>query len=71
MKYDLITIDLAKNVFQFAGFVDREPKVNRQVTREKLAVLLAQSEPTIVAMEACATSHHWARRCRQLGHEAF
>ncbi len=71
MKYDLITIDLAKNVFQFAGFVGRAPRTNRKVTRAKLVQMLAQSEPTTVAMEACATAHYWARRCEEFGHRPF
>ncbi len=34
---------------------------NRAVSRGRLAQLLADQQPCVVAMEACATPHHWGR----------
>ena len=69
MKYDRITIDLAKNVFQ-AGLVKGSKVVsNRKLTRSKLIELLSQCEPTEVVMEACGSAHYWARKCQEFGHQ--
>ena len=65
-----IGIDLAKNVFQVHG-VDAEGKVVlvRQLRRGQMMTFLAKLEPCLIGMEACATSHHWAREITKLGHE--
>jgi len=66
----LVAVDLAKRVYQVAAF-DEHGKVlyNRKYSAAKFALQVHQLEPTIVAMEACATSHHWGRRLQALGHE--
>lgn len=69
MKYDLIAIDLAKNVFQFAALNGNKVLVNQKVNRAKLITLLTQAEPTTVVMEACATAHFWGRKCIEAGHQ--
>ncbi len=70
MQVTTIGLDLAKNVLQVHG-VDAEGEV---VVRKKLrrpAVLAFFSElpPCLVGMEACASSHHWARELACLGHD--
>jgi transposase len=68
---DVITIgvDLAKSVFQVHG-VDAEGaiKVRRQLRRRQVLPFFEKLSPCLVGMEACATSHHWARAIEQLGH---
>jgi transposase len=39
------------------------------MSRTRLATLLADQPACIVAMEACATSHHWGRFAQSHGHE--
>ena len=70
MKYTtLIAIDLAKDVFQVAKFSDRRKVLsNRQIKRPDLQAFMAQQSPCKVVMEACYTSHYWARCFQQLGH---
>ena len=52
MKYKLIGIDLAKNVFQVCAINQAGKDVfNRSVTRAKLAATMAVFEPTTVALE--------------------
>ncbi len=70
MQISTIGIDLAKNVFQVHG-VDAEGKVVlvRQLRRGQMMTFLAKLEPCLIGMEACATSHHWAREITKLGHE--
>ena len=65
-----IGVDLAKNVFQVHG-VDAEGTVIvvRQLRRSQVLPFFRKLTPCLVGMEACATSHHWARQLIGLGHE--
>ena len=66
----VIGLDLAKSVFQL-HIVDAETGEiqRRQIKRARLTEFFAKCVPSLVAMEACGASHHWARTIRQLGHE--
>lgn len=68
-KIKLVAIDLAKRCYQ-AGAIDEHRKLlfNRKLSRAKLAVLLQQLEPTVIAMEACAAAHYWGRKLEAMGH---
>ena len=65
-----IGIDLAKNFFQVHA-IEREgaPAVTRKLSRGKVLAFFAQAAPCRVGMEACGSSHYWAREIRALGHE--
>jgi transposase len=65
-----IGVDLAKNVFQVHG-VDAEGSVivRRQLRRGQMLPFFKKQRPCLVGMEACATSHHWAREIEALGHQ--
>jgi len=65
-----IGVDLAKNVFQIHG-VDVEGGVvfRRQLRRGQMLPFFKKQPPCLVGMEACATTHHWARQLIELGHE--
>ncbi len=66
----MLSIDLAKRSFQVcATDVGGAVLFNRMVSRSKLEQLLATQPPTVVSMEACATSHYWGRFARECGHE--
>lgn len=69
-KITLIGIDTAKKVFHLVG-VDRRNRIGlrKKVSRGKFLSTLAQLEASEVVMEACAASHHWGRRIRELGHQ--
>jgi hypothetical protein len=70
MHVTTLGIDLAKSVFQLHG-VDAKGAVVLQKKLRRGAVLdfLSKLEPCLVGMEACATSHHWAREVAALGHK--
>jgi len=70
MKITTIGLDVAKNVFQVHG-VDAagEVLVCRALRRGQMLVFFGKLEPCLVGMEACGTSHYWARELGQLGHE--
>ena len=57
-----IGVDLAKNVFQVHG-VDAEGAVvvRRKLRRRQVLAFFKKLPPCLVGMEACATSHYWAR----------
>ncbi len=65
-----IGLDLAKKVFQVHG-VDGSGKVviRRQLKRSQVLAFFRKLPPCLVGMEACATSHYWAREIAALGHE--
>jgi len=69
-KITTIGLDLAKNVFQVHG-VDANGNVlvRRQLRRSELYKFFADLAPCLVGIEACASSHHWAREIAKLGHE--
>jgi len=64
-----IGLDLAKAVFQVHG-VDAAGQVvlRRQVRRSQLLQFFARQPACLVGMEACASSHFWARELSALGH---
>ena len=64
-----IGLDIAKRVFQVHG-ADAAGHVvfRKRLTRAKLLEFFAAQPPCVVAMEACAGSHHWAREIGKLGH---
>ena len=65
-----IGLDLAKNVFQIHG-VDASGRivVRRQLRRSQVLPFFEKQAPCLVGIEACATSHHWARQIAKFGHE--
>jgi transposase len=72
MKYNLVSIDLAKNIFQICGFNDnREVLFNKKVKRSNLILELTKMDNTNIVMEACYSSNPWGRRIEKLGHKVF
>ena len=69
-QVDIIGIDLAKRSFQLHGArADGSVAFRRKVSREKLPYFLAALPRCVVAMEACASAHHWGREIMRLGHD--
>ncbi len=70
MQVTTIGIDLAKNIFQVHGITERdEVAFNRPLRRAQVLPFFARLDPCLVGMEACSTSHYWARELTRLGHE--
>ena len=64
-----IGIDIAKSVFQVHGVdTDGAVVIRKRVGRTNLN-FFTDLPPCLVGMEACATSHHWARELKRLGHD--
>ena len=64
-----IGLDIAKSVFQVHG-IDAEGKVlvRRKLKRRYVLAFFEKLPPCLVGIEACATSHHWSRELKALGH---
>ena len=63
-------LDLAKNVFHAHGArSDGSVAFRTKISRAKLLSFFAYIRKCLVAMEACASAHHWARQIGALGHE--
>lgn len=68
-QLNTIGVDLAKNVIQVSVVTPRGKELcNKSLTRKKFAEFLAIQLPSLVAFEACATAHHWARSAKEAGH---
>jgi transposase len=64
-----IGVDLAKNVFEIVENTGRSiPTSRRRLSRSQFEHFLAHHSPAHVVMEACGTSHHWARVAQRYGH---
>ncbi len=70
MQITTIGLDLAKSIFQGHG-VDATGQVivRRSLRRSQMLPFFAKLPPCLVGIEACGTSHHWARELTKLGHE--
>ena len=65
-----VGLDLAKRVFQIHTLDAKdEIVVARKLTRSQLLPFFATLPSCVVAMEACASAHHWGRALIALGHE--
>ena len=70
MEISTIGLDLAKSVFQVHG-IDAAGNVlvRKALRRAQVLPFFSKLSPCLVGMEACGTSHHWARVLMQLGHQ--
>lgn len=65
-----IGFDLAKLVFQVCGVDESGRRLfSRALKRAEVMGFFAAHPPCLVAMEACSSAHHWARKLRELGHD--
>jgi transposase len=64
-----VGLDIGKSVFQVHG-VDAtgEVVIRRQLKRRHVLPFFQKLPACLVGIEACATSHHWSRELRSLGH---
>ena len=64
-----IGLDIAKSVFQVHGVgADGQVVIRRQVKRRYVLAFFQKLPPCLVGIEACASSHHWSRELKALGH---
>ncbi|MCI4588798.1 IS110 family transposase [Sphingobium sp. BYY-5] len=70
MEITTVGLDLAKRVFQVHA-VDASGTVvlRKALRRAQVLPFFTKLPPCLVGIEACGTSHHWARELIALGHE--
>jgi transposase len=69
MKVSTVGLDLAKNVFQVHAIDEAgEVIVRKALRRRQVMPFFSRLTPCLVGMEACGTSHFWAREITALGH---
>jgi len=69
-QFNTIGVDLAKTVIQASVVTPTNKELsNKELSRNKFADFLARQKPALVAFEACATAHYWARLAASHGHQ--
>ncbi len=70
MEISTIGLDLAKSIFQVHAIsAAGETLVRKPLRRSQLLPFFTKLPPCRVGIEACGTSHHWARELIRLGHD--
>ena len=69
MQVTTVGIDLAKNVQLHGCDATGKAVLRKQLARRRLLGFVANLPGCLVAMEACASAHYWAREIEKLGHE--
>jgi transposase len=65
-----IGLDIAKSVFQVHGIgKNGSVVVQRRLRRSQVLGFFSKLSPCVVGIEACASSHFWAREIGALGHD--
>ena len=68
-QYKRIGIDTSKAVFTLHGIDQHDRPVLRiNLRRAQMIPFLKKLPPTVIALEACGSSHHWGREVTVLGH---
>lgn len=70
MNVTTVGLDLAKNVFHIVGLNEAGREVlKKRLSRRQLLKHFANMPGAVIAMEACTSSHPFARELKKLGHE--
>jgi transposase len=65
-----IGMDTSKHVFQLHGVnATEQPVLRKKLRRQDLIAFFEKLPPTVIGIEACGGSHHWARLLQSLGHQ--
>jgi transposase len=69
-KITTLGVDLAKSIFQLHGInLTGNMVLRRKVRRAQLMKTIAQLEPCLIGIEACGSTHYWAPRFGEHGHQ--
>ena len=65
-----IGMDTSKHIFQLHGVnVAEQLVLRKKLRRRDMMAFFERLAPTVIAIEACGASHHWARLLQSFGHE--
>ena len=69
MNTNVLSIDLAKSVFQLHGLnINGKKKLTKRLSRKELMPYIANLPKATIYMEACSGAHHWCRQFEAQGH---
>ncbi len=69
MNASMIGFDIAKTVFQAYGEdADRKPALKKRLSRQAVAGIFEKLPAAVIGIEACGSSHYWARTLTAMGH---
>lgn len=64
-----IGMDTSKHIFQLYGVTAaEEPALRKKLRRKEMVTFFERLAPTVITIEACSASHHWARLLQSFGH---
>lgn len=64
-----IGMDTSKHIFQLHGVNAAEaPVMRKKLRRKEMVAYFEKLSPTVIAIESCGASHHWARLLQSMGH---
>ena len=64
-----IGMDTSKHIFQLHGVnAAEEPVLRKKLRRKEMFAFFEKLAPTVIAIEACGASHHYARLLQSFGH---
>lgn len=70
MEISTIGLDLAKSIFQIHAIsAAGETVIRKALRRSQVLPFFTKLPPCRIGIEACGTSHHWARELTRLGHD--
>ena len=70
MKITTIGLDIAKRFFHVVCCNDQGRLVRKKMLKRTQVLAFFETQPScLVALEACATSHYWAREIQKCGHK--
>ena len=70
MEITTVGLDLAKSVYQVHAINGvGDVVVRKAMRRAQVLRFFERTDPCLVGIEACGTSHYWAREISKLGHE--
>jgi transposase len=71
MNNSVIGLDIAKSIFHLFTLLDDGKTLKKKFKRHELLAFFANYPARIIGIEACGSSHHWARELTKLGHEVI
>ena len=64
-----VGLDIAKSVFQVHGEESGKIVLQKRLRRSQVVDFFGKMPRSLVGIEACGSSHYWARTLRDLGHD--
>jgi hypothetical protein len=62
-------MDTSKHIFQLHGMNAAEaPVLRKKLRRKEMVTFFEKLAPTVIGIEACSASNHWARLLQSFGH---